>query len=131
MQTPPPVATVSNAALWTGRVITALPALMLLFSGAMKFSGSPEIAKGFEHLGIPLGHAAGLGTLELVCTLIYIIPRTSVLGAILLTGYLGGAIQTHVRIGEPVYTHIILGVVIWGGIFLREPRLRALLPLKK
>ena len=131
MQTNPPVATVSKAALWTGRVMTALPALMLLFSGAMKFTGSPEIAKGFEHLGLPLGHAAGLGTLELACTLIYLIPRTSVIGAILLTGYLGGAIQTHVRIGERVYTHIIMGVFIWGGLYLRELRLRALIPLTR
>lgn len=124
-------APVSKAALWTGRVMTTLPALMLLFSGATKFSSSPEIAKGFEHLGVPLNHAVGLGILELACTLTYLIPRTSVLGAILLTGYLGGAIQTHVRIGAPVYTHIILGVFIWGGIFLRDPRLRALIPLKK
>jgi hypothetical protein len=126
--TPAPV---SKASLWTGRVMTTLPALTLMFSGAMKFRDSPEIAKGFEHLGIPLSHAVRLGILEIACTLVYLIPRTSVLGAILLTGYLGGAIQTHVRIGEPVVTHIILGVMIWAGIFLRDPRLRALIPLKK
>jgi hypothetical protein len=120
---------VSKAALWTGRVMSALPGLMLCFSAAMKFAGPPELAKGFEHMGIPLGHALGLGLLELLCAVIYLIPRTAVIGAILLTGYLGGAIQTHIRVGDPVYTHIVLGVVIWGGLYLRDPRLRALIPL--
>ena len=125
--TPP----VSKAALWTGRVMSTLPSLMLLFSGAMKFTTSPQMVEGFQHMGVPFSQAVGLGILEIGCTLIYLIPRTSVLGAILLTGYLGGAIQTHVRIGEPVFTHVILGVFIWGGIFLRDPRIRALIPFKK
>ncbi len=123
-----PTAPVSKAALWTGRVMTALPALMLIFSSLTKFSGSPEITKGFEHFGIPVSYAVGLGILELTCALLYLIPRTAVIGAILLTGYLGGAMLTHLRIGEPVYTHIILGVVIWGGLYLRDTRLRALIP---
>jgi hypothetical protein len=125
-----PTSPVSKPALWTGRVLTTLPALTLIFSAAMKITGSADIAKGFEHVGIPLSHAIGLGILELACTLIYLIPRTSVLGAILLTGYLGGAIQTNVRIGDPVYIHLVLGVMIWGGLYLRDLRIRALIPLK-
>src|SRR5262249_47671342 len=120
----------SKAALWTGRVMSALPILGFAFSASMKFSHSPELAKGFEHLQLPPSFATGLGILELSCTLIYAIPRTVVLGAILLTGYLGGAILTHLRVGDPFYTHIILGVLVWGGLFLRDPRLRALIPLK-
>jgi hypothetical protein len=120
---------VSKGALWTGRVMSALPVLLLLFSATMKFSATPDLAKGFEHLQLPLTFAAGLGVLELVCTLLYAIPRTAVLGAILLTGYLGGAILTHLRVGDPVFTHPIMGVFIWGGLWLRDPRLRALIPL--
>lgn len=109
--------------------MSALPALMLCFSASMKLAGPPELAKGFEQLGVPIGHAFGLGILELACAVIYLIPRTAVIGAILLTGYLGGAIQTHIRVGDPIYTHIVLGVVIWGGLYLRDLRLRALIPL--
>lgn len=122
-------APISKAALWTGRVLSGLPALMLGFSAAMKLAGPPDLAKGFEHLGVPVSHALGLGILELLCTVIYLIPRTAVLGAILLTGYLGGAIQTHIRVGDPIYTHIVLGIAIWGGLYLRDLRLRALIPL--
>jgi hypothetical protein len=124
--TPSPV---SKAALWTGRVLSALPVLMLLFSASMKFSSSPDLAKGFEHLGWPVRLASGLGILEIACTLLYVIPRTAVTGAILVTGYLGGAIATHVRIGDAVYLHIVFIVLVWGGLYLRDPRLRALLPL--
>lgn len=124
-------APVSKAALWTGRVLSALPVPLFLFSGVMKFSHSPELTKVFEHLGIPPGHAFGLGILELACVAVYLVPRTAVLGAILLTGYLGGAMQTHLRIGEPPFTHVLLGIVIWGGVFLRDPRLRALIPFRR
>jgi hypothetical protein len=130
MQSSTSLAPVSNKILWTSYVMTALPALMLLFSASMKLVHPPQLDEGFVHLGIPVSHALGLGILELVCTLIYVIPRTSVLGAILLTGYLGGAMQTHVRIGEPVFAHIIFGVLIWGALFLRDTRLRALIPLR-
>ena len=130
MQSPTPVVPVSKKILWTSYVMTALPVLMLLFSASMKLIHPPQLDEGFAHLGIPVSHALGLGILELTCTLIYLIPRTSVLGAILLTGYLGGAMQTHVRIGEAVFAHVIFGVLIWGGLFLRDPRLRALIPLR-
>ena len=103
---------------------------MLLFSGIMKLVKRPAVVKGFAHLGYPESLALGIGILEIVCTLLYVIPRTAVLGAILVTGYLGGAIATHARLGEPVFTQVILGVLVWAGLFLRDNRLRALLPLR-
>ena len=111
--------------------MSLLPALMLLMSAYMKFAKPPPVVEGFTHLGWPEKLAFSLGILELVCTLIYLVPRTAVLGAILLTGYLGGAIAAHVRIGEPFITPLILGVAVWGGLFLRDQRLRALIPLRR
>src|SRR5829696_1353367 len=131
MQSDTQITAPSKKMLWGGRIMSALPVLMLLFSAAMKFVKSPEVAQGFTHLGYPESLALGLGIVELACTVIYIIPRTSVLGAILLTGYLGGAIATHVRIGEPFFMPIILGILVWGGLFLRDERLRALIPLRR
>ena len=125
--------TVSKKALWGGRLLSALPLLMLLPSAAMKFLKPPEVIEGFVRLGYPESLALGLGILELACTAVYLIPRTSVLGAILLTGYLGGATATHVRVGDPFSMFIIpviLGVMVWGGLYLRDPRLRALIPLR-
>jgi hypothetical protein len=121
---------VSKKALWIGWVMTILPALMLLFSASMKLAHPPQLDEGFAHLGIPVSHAFGLGLLEFTCALIYLIPRTSIIGAILLTGYLGGAIQTHLRIGEGFIPQVILGVLLWGGLFLRDVRLRALIPFR-
>ena len=111
--------------------MSTLPVLMLLFSAAMKFARTPEVLKGFTDLGLPEKLALPLGILELACTIIYVIPQTAVLGAILLTGYLGGAILTHVRVDQPVFMQVIFGVLIWGGIFLRDPRLRALIPFRR
>ena len=122
---------VSKKMLWTGRILSTLPVLMLLFSAVMKFVQPPGFAEGMAKLGIPENLALGFGLLELACVILYIIPRTAVLGAILLTGYLGGAIATHVRIGEPFLPVILMGVLIWGGLFLRDPRLRALMPLRR
>jgi hypothetical protein len=129
----PPVskAPVSNILVWTGRVISALPVLGLLLSAGMKFTTSPDLTKGMEHLGWPMNLAVPLGITELVCTILYAIPQTSVLGAILLTGYLGGATATHVRVGDNFVGPIIFGVLVWLGLFLRDPRLRALLPLRR
>ena len=115
--------------------MSALPVLILLFSASMKLIKPPGIEEGFNHLGYPMSLALGLGILELACTVVYVIPRTSVLGAILLTGYLGGAIATQVRVGNPLFTHILspvyVGVMVWGGLFLRDQRLRALIPLRR
>ncbi len=125
--TPPP----SKAALWTGYVLTALPVVMLLFSAYMKFAKPPGIEDGFKHLGYPMAIAFGLGVVELACTVIYLIPQTAVLGAILITGYLGGATATHLRVGDPFYMPPLLGVLAWGGLFLRDVRLRALIPFRR
>jgi hypothetical protein len=110
--------------------MSALPVLMLLFSGVMKLMKPAPVVEGFAHLGYPTSLALGLGIIELACTVVYIIPRTSILGAILLTGYLGGATATHLRIGEPFFMPIVLGALVWGGLFLRDERLRALIPLR-
>lgn len=125
-----PTAPVSKTLFWGGWLLSALPVLMLLMSGLMKLVKPAPIVEGFTHLGWDENLALVLGILELVCTVIYVLPRTAVLGAILLTGYLGGAIATHVRIGEPFYGPLVLGVLVWGGLYLREARLRALLPLR-
>jgi len=111
--------------------MSALPVLMLIFSAIMKFINPTPVVEGFVHSGYPENLALPLGILELGCAVIYVIPRLSVLGAILLTGYLGGAIATHVRIGEPFFIQVILGVLVWGGLFLRNHRLRVLIPLRR
>lgn len=124
-------APVSKKMLWAGRIVTALPALMLVFSGVMKLVKPAQVVQEFARLGYPESLVLGIGITELACTALYLIPRTSVLGAILLTGYLGGATATHVRIGDPFIPPIIFGMFVWGGLFLRDARLRALLPFKK
>ena len=111
--------------------MSTLPSLMLLLSASMKLLHPAKLNEGFVHQGWPVTLAFGLGVLEVACTIIYIVPRTAVLGAILLTGYLGGAIATHVRIGEPGYAQLVVGVLLWGGLYLRDPRLRSLIPLTR
>jgi hypothetical protein len=104
---------------------------MLLFSGSMKLVKSEDVVKGFEHLGYPEHLALTLGIVEIGCTLVYLAPRTAVLGAILLTGYLGGAVATHARVLEMQFLGpLVLGVLIWGGLFLRDPRVQALIPIR-
>ena len=116
---------------WTGYIVTALPVLLLLFSGVMKLIKPASVMEGFVHLGYPESLAVGIGIVELTSVMLYVIPQTAVLGAILLTAYLGGATATHLRIGEPVFMPILLGVLVWGGLYLREVRLRMLVPLRK
>ena len=132
--TPPEVAPAdrpSRAAVVTGWALGILPAALFIFSASMKLMRPPGLEKGFEQQGIPYQYALGLGILELACTVVYLVPRTAVLGAILLTGYLGGAIMTHLRIGQHIYyTHVIMGVMLWLGLYLRDRRLRALIPLR-
>lgn len=115
---------------WSGWAASALPSLALVLSGAMKLSGPPQLAEQFGKLGWPVHLATPLGVLEVACVLVYLLPATSVLGAILVTGYLGGAIATHVRLGEPFFVQLLLGVLAWLGLYLRDARLRALLPLR-
>jgi hypothetical protein len=124
-------ALVSKKMLWAGWIMSILPVLMFCFSASMKFMKPPDMEKGLEHIGWTVSQMLGLGILEVTCTIIYLIPRTAVLGAILLTGYIGGAIATHVRVNDAIFVHIIIGVLIWGGVYLRDPRLRALIPLRK
>jgi hypothetical protein len=123
-------APVSKKRLWAGRITSALPVLLLLFSGVIKLLKPAPVVAEFARLGYPESLTLGIGILEIVCTIVYVIPRTSVFGAILLTGYLGGATATHVRIGDPFYFPVIFGVLVWLGLFLRDERLRALLPLR-
>jgi len=117
-----------KAVTWTGRVITGLVVAFMIFSAVGKFLAPPEVVEQVEKLGYTKELIFQIGIVEVVCVIIYAVPQTAVLGAILLTGYLGGAINTHVRVNEPFIFPIILGVLVWLGIFLREPRLRALMP---
>ena len=125
---------VSKKALWAGRIISALPALFLLFDGAMKLVKPAPVVEATVRLGYSETVILPLGIVLIACTLLYLIPRTAILGAILLTGYLGGAVATHVRVGEGLFSvsfPIIFGVLLWGGIWLRNERLRALIPLQR
>src|SRR5581483_4325774 len=118
--------------LWTGRIISILAALLILFSGIMKLMKAPAVLQGMAHYGYPESLVVIIGILEVACTIIYLIPRTSMLGAILVTGYLGGATATNVRLFDPSYVvTVLLGVLIWLGLFLRDNRLRALIPLRQ
>lgn len=117
---------------WAGRVVSALPALMLTASAAMKLSANPAFVKQFEeHLGYPGAALLPIAIVEILSTLLYVIPRTSIFGAVMLTAYLGGATATHVRAGDPFVAPIVVGVLLWIGLFLREPRLRTLVPLRQ
>ena len=121
----------SGRAVKTGWAISILVSLMFVFSASMKLMGGPELAKGLEHLELAKIPITPLSILELTCVAVYLISPTSVLGAILLTGYLGGAILTHWRVGDMFVVHIVLGMLIWLGIYLREDRLRSLIPVRK
>jgi hypothetical protein len=116
--------------LWTSRVFSALPVLMMTVSASMKLSHSAAIVEGFGKYGFAERLLLPIGVVELLSAVLYVIPRTAVLGAILVTGYLGGAVCTHVRAGEPFMMPLLLGVIAWGGLFLRDPRVAALIPLR-
>jgi hypothetical protein len=130
-----PAPSISKPAIWTGRAMSGLVILFLLLDGAMKLIPLDVVLKASEPLGIPASLARTLGVLTLGCTLLYAFPRTAVLGAILLTGYLGGAVATHLRVGDPLFTHVLFGVYLgllaWGGLYLRDGRLRTLIPLQR
>jgi hypothetical protein len=119
--------TFDKLSVWAGRIISALPALFLLFDGIMKLVKPPLVVEATVQLGYKESVIVGLGVVLIACTILYLIPRTAVLGAILLTGYLGGA--THVRIGGPLFSIImpvILGAMLWAGLYLRDQRVRSL-----
>jgi len=117
-----------------GRILSAVAVLFLLFDSTIKLTQLDVVAQTMAQLGYPASSALGIGILELTCIVLYVVPRTSVLGVVLLTGYLGGAIASHVRVGNPLFSHVLFPVyvaaLLWGGLYLREPRLRSLLPLR-
>jgi hypothetical protein len=131
MSVGPQTSSTPVAMLWAGRIVSTLPVLGLVMSASMKFIQPKDLVEGFEKFGYPLSLAAPLGVVEAICTVLYVIPQTSVLGAILLTGYLGGATATHVRISDAFAPPIIMGVMLWLGLYLRDARLRALLPFRR
>lgn len=122
---------VSKASLWTGRVISALIILFMLFDGGAKIVRFAPYVEGTVKAGYADSLVVPLGIVGLVCTIVYAIPQTSVLGAILMTGYFGGATATHVRLGQPFYFPVVFGILVWLALYLREPRLRDLIPLRK
>jgi hypothetical protein len=130
-------APVSKSALWSGRVLSGLVIVFLLFDGAIKLVPWPVVTETMDRMGYGSSEtlARSLGLITLVCTVLYAVPPTSILGAILLTGYLGGAIASHVRIGSPLFSHVLfglyLGLMVWGGLWLRDRNLRALLPFSR
>jgi DoxX-like family len=130
-------APVSKPALWSGRLLSGLVIVFLLFDGAVKLVPWPVVTETMDRMGYGSSEtlARSLGLITIVCTALYAVPPTSILGAILLTGYLGGAIASHVRIGSPMFSHILfgfyLGLMVWGGLWLRDRSLRALLPFSR
>ncbi len=126
---------VGKGSAWAGRIVSAIPVLLMGMSGAFKlagaFTGSKELMDNWVASGYPPGALLPIGVLEVGCALVYAVPRTAALGAVLVTGYLGGAVATHVRLSQAVFVApALLGVLAWLGLYLRDPRLRALLPLR-
>lgn len=123
---------ISKTALWTGRVMSALPVLLVLFGSVVKLMKTASVVEAFVRAGIPERLIIPVGIIELVCVIVYLIPQTAVLGAILMTGLLGGATITNLRISDPTYPMpIVLGMLAWGGLFLRDLRLRDLIPIRR
>ncbi len=122
----------SKGKLWAGRIMGGLPALFLLIDAIMKFVKPAPVVETTVKLGYSESVIIGLGAVLLVSTVLYLIPKTAVLGAILLTGYLGGAVATHVRVQEgwfPIVFPVIFGILLWGGLWLRDERLQKLIPI--
>ena len=130
----PHATAVSKGSLWTGRILGALSTLFLLMDGVMKLIKPAPVVEATVQLGYPESVIQSLGIVLLVCTILYAIPRTSILGAILLTGYLGGAVAANVRVGNPLFSHtlfpVYVAVLVWGGLYLRDRRLRGLISVR-
>jgi hypothetical protein len=124
----------SPKSIWAGRIVSGIAVLFLTFDATLKVLRLPAAVEGTAQLGYPTGVLFGLGVVQIVCIVLYLVPRTAVLGAILWTGYLGGAVATHVRIGHPLFSHVLFPVyvalLLWGGLWLRDLRLRALIPVR-
>jgi hypothetical protein len=125
-------ALISKKMIWVGRIVSAIPVLLMLFSAGMKFAKPAPVVEGMVRFGYPESQLFLLGVLESLSCVVYLIPQTAVLGAILMTGYLGGATASNVRIGDPSYIMtVFLGVCVWGGLFFRDERVRALIPFRR
>jgi hypothetical protein len=126
---------IDSKALWTGRVLSGLGVLFLSFDAVVKLLRLPQAIEGTTRLGYPASVIFGLGVVQVACLAFYLVPRTAVLGAVLWTGYLGGAIATHVRVGDPLFSHVLFPVyvaaLLWGGLWLRDARVRSILPFTK
>jgi hypothetical protein len=135
MQSETQTSAASTTLRWTGRIMSGLVVLFMLFDSIIKLIEIAPVTESFVQLGYPNGLARPIGIMELVITALYVIPRTSVLGAVLLTGLYGGAIASHVRVGDPLVSHVLFGVYLgllaWGGLFLRDPQLRAVFPARR
>jgi DoxX-like family len=116
-----------GGALWAGRILGTLPAVAMIMSGAMKLSHNPKLVEMFvQRFGYSESSLLGIGILELMCVVVYLVPRTTFLGSVMVTAYLGGAVATHVRVSDAFVVPVVLGVLVWVGLYLREPRFRAL-----
>ena len=126
---------ISKTTLWTGRILSAFAVLFLLMDGLGKVFREPAVVEATAQLGYSPNLVVSLGVLVLVCTVLYVVPQTSVLGAVLLTGFLGGAVASNLRVGSPLFSHVLfpvyIGLLVWGGLYLRDARLRALVPLRR
>ncbi len=135
MQPASALSAVSKRRLWTARVLSGVAILFLLFDSIIHLIIIPPVVESFKQLGYPVGLSVTLGVIELVCLIIYMIPRASIFGAVLLTGYLGGAVATQLRINAPLFSTalfpIYVGILIWGGLYLRDDLLRTLIPFQK
>src|ERR1700730_10632021 len=134
MHTATQAGSLSKKSIWAGRITSGFVVAFLLFDAVIHLMKPVPVVEGFEKLRFPLRFAVPLGIIELVCILLYVIPRTSILGAILLTGYLGGAIAIQLPTGNSLFGEVLfpvyIGVILWGGICLRDAQLRALIPLR-
>ena len=134
MQSAVPSSSLSKKSLWAGRIITGLVAAFLVFDAVIHIMKPAPVVEAFAKLNFPIRFAVPLGIIELVCILLYVIPRTSILGAIFLTGYLGGAIAIQLPTGNPFFGEVVfpayIAVFLWGGIYLRDERLRTMVPLR-
>ena len=135
MNDAPPARDLPKPLVWTGRILSGLLAAFLAFSAGIKLMHRPEVAETLTGLGWPATAGFPIGLLEATCLVLYLVPRTALLGAVLMTGLLGAAMATHIRVGSPLFSHILFGLYMalfaWGGLWLRDARLRALLPWRR
>jgi DoxX-like protein len=135
MESTAPSSTVSSTSRWAGRILSTLAVLFLIMDSGIKILRLAPAVQGTVGLGYAESAVVPIGVVLLICTLLYIFPRTAIFGAVLLTGYLGGAVASQVRAGNPLFSHVLFPVyfaaLMWGGLYLRDASLRVLLPLRK